>query len=208
MFRAFHSIFIADTPPVSEGLVRGLDEGSELSAFLNGNSGVSFNGGIYRVLPRDSISVWDGYVTAAFPSYSGYIDCFGVDWLGRIFAVDSRRDEGGMPGVVLFEPGTGDSFDVPGNIITFHNDVLLNRSEAALAESFYKMWIGNGGPAPRVDQCIGYKRPLFLGGEDELSNLEVADLDVYWNLASQLIQRVRNLPVGTPIGNISINDSN
>lgn len=207
MFSAFDSVFHADSSKPLGGQGAGIGEYSELKDFFSRYGGVSFNNGIYRAFDEDSVSLWNGYVTTAFPSYSGQINCFGVDWLGRIFALDVRRKELGLPGVVLFEPGTGDSFEVPGNIVSFHNDVLLNRSEAALAESFFGKWIANGGPAPKIDQCIGYKRPLFLGGADEVSNLEVVGLEVYWGLSSQLIERVRDLPVGTSIGNVILKES-
>jgi hypothetical protein len=131
-----------------------------------------------------------------------------VDWLGRIFAVDPQRSEEDLPGVVLYEPGTGDSFEIPGNIFTFHNRVLIDQAEAALAESFYRNWIEAGGAAPLIHQCIGYKRPLFLGGQDHIQNQELSDMDVYWHLLSQLIERTRGLPEGTPIGPITLTDPN
>ncbi|WP_313623361.1 T6SS immunity protein Tdi1 domain-containing protein [Achromobacter sp.] len=91
-------------------------------------------------------------------------------------------------------------------MFTFHNGVLLNLSEAALAENFFKKWIASGGCAPRFDQCVGYKLPLFLGGKDDISNLELSDLDVYSCVSSQLIARTRGLPVGTAIGAITLKD--
>ncbi|MCP2517553.1 MAG: T6SS immunity protein Tdi1 domain-containing protein [Achromobacter mucicolens] len=51
-----------------------------------------------------------------------------------------------------------------------------------------------------------YGIPLFLGGQDEVSNLELSDLDVYWHLLSQLIRQTRGLPAGTPIGPITLTD--
>ncbi|CAE6797130.1 hypothetical protein R75461_05007 [Paraburkholderia nemoris] len=50
-----------------------------------------------------------------------------------------------------------------------------------------------------VSQCVGYKRPLFLGGADELHNLELTDLDVYWTLSSQMIAQLSGVPTGTSV---------
>jgi hypothetical protein len=41
-----------------------------------------------------------------------------------------------------------------------------------------------------VTECIGYRVPLFLGGSDTVENLEKVDLDVYWHLHGQLIQKI------------------
>lgn len=42
-------------------------------------------------------------------------------------------------------------------------------------------------PAPvNFDECVGYKIPLFLGGDDHIGNLQSTDLDVYWTLTGRL----------------------
>lgn len=70
--------------------------------------------------------------------------------------------------------------------------------DAALAVEFHKQWLESGGSAPRYEQCIGYKKPLFLGGTDGIDNLEVSDLDVYWHLMGQLIAYAKGAAPGTP----------
>jgi len=45
---------------------------------------------------------------------------------------------------------------------------------------------------------MGYRKPLFLGGSDEVENLEVSDLDVYWHIMGQIIRKTKGLPQGTP----------
>jgi hypothetical protein len=37
------------------------------------------------------------------------------------------------------------------------------------------------------NKCVGYKVPLFLGGEDEISNLDELDMEVYWSIIGQLM---------------------
>jgi len=206
MFEAFDAAYRPDAPtlmPESGGRV-GVT--FELQMFVDRYGGRSFNNGIYRALSTESAAQSSEYVVHAYPAYSGHIICFGVDWLGRIFALDARRLEQGSPGVVMFEPGTGDCFTVPCNIVTFHNSELVQYAEDVLAESYYKTWLANGGQEPLFNQCVGYKRPLFLGGQDEVSNLELSDLDVYWHLLSQLVRHTRGLPDGTPIGPITLTD--
>jgi hypothetical protein len=99
----------------------------------------------------------------------------------------------------MFEPGTGEVLDVPANIRTFHDDELIGFGETALASNLHKEWLANGGAQPAYVECIGFKKPLFLGGSDDLENFELSDLDVYWHLMGQLILKTRHLPPGTRV---------
>lgn len=202
MFERFVSAYRSDLPLRGE-----IDESSNstVNEFLKNLGGYGFNNGIYRLFSPSSLEAWDALVSRAFPEFRTHIRCFGVDWLGRVFALDGRRLVGNAPGVVMFEPGTGEALEVPCNIVTFHEEELIDYREEALAESFYLQWISSGGRVPLVGQCVGYKRPLFLGGSDLIENLEISDLDVYWEISAEVIRQARNSPMGSAIGNISIN---
>ena len=161
--------------------------------------GASFQDGLYRIIHPAELDEWQERICSALPEFEGRITCFGFDWLGSTFAIDSGRLEDGQNGVVMFEPGTGEALEIPANLVTFHDSGLLEFGEAALAISFYEKWRASGGAAPNYDQCIGYKKPLFLGGSDEVDNLEPSDLDVYWHIIGQLIRKTKGLPEGTPV---------
>lgn len=161
--------------------------------------GTSFENGLYRVIRASDVGEWNARVAAAFPEFSERITCFGFDWLGRVFAVDPKRSEGGQSGVIMFEPGTGEALEIPCNIGSFHDEEIIEYGDAALASDFHKRWSANGGSAPQYRQCVGYKKPLFLGGTDELGNLELSDIDVYWHLLGQLILKTKGLPPGVPV---------
>jgi len=89
----------------------------------------------------------------------------------------------------MLEPGTGEALEIPCNLLTFHDDELIHHAEEALAAGFYAQWLDEGGAMPRYDQCVGYKRPLYLGGNDGVENVELSDLDVHWSLSGQLIEK-------------------
>ncbi|RJF80850.1 DUF1851 domain-containing protein [Oleomonas cavernae] len=161
--------------------------------------GGSFERGLYRVIRASDVNAWNARVAVAFPHFGGRITCFGFDWLGRVFAVDPERSEGGQPGVVMLEPGTGEALEMPCNIASFHDEELIEYKDAALASDFHQRWLDSGGVAPQYVQCVGYKKPLFLGGADELNNLELSGIDVYWHLVGQLIAKSKGLLPGTPI---------
>lgn len=177
---------------------------SGFRAFFESYSGSSFNNGLYRIHLANQIDHWNHILAEAFPEFAKRLCCFGYDWLGRQFAVDNGRVENSEPLVLMLEPGTGEVLEIPVNFVTFHDDELVSYTNEVLAYDFYREWLSSGNEAPNIQQCVGYKKPLFLGGADEINNLELMDLEVYWGLSSQLISKVRGLPPGTPIDNISI----
>jgi hypothetical protein len=165
-----------------------------LKDFIQLLGGSSFSRGLYRVILESEKHEWDLTASKAFPAFGNRLTCFAYDWLGRIFALDPGRLVDGLPGVVMLEPGTGDALEIPCHLSSFHDEELIEFRDAALAAEFYENWLSQGGPAPSYSQCIGYLRPLFLSGKDEVANLGVSDLDVYWEIASQLILKVRGIP--------------
>jgi len=200
MYEIFLSSFEPDfVGPCKDNTARDPTDKSDHEVFLSCFSGTSFNGGLYRIINENDLDLWNNRVLFAFPQFEKRILCFAYDWLGSVFATDSGRLVNGNHGVLMFEPGTGKALNIPSDIQSFHDEGLIEFGEAALGISFFKGWLASGGMPPRFDQCIGYKKPLFLGGEDDIENLEVSDLDVYWHLMGQLIRKTRGLTEGTNI---------
>ncbi|WP_431278627.1 T6SS immunity protein Tdi1 domain-containing protein [Leifsonia poae] len=54
------------------------------------------------------------------------------------------------------------------------------------------------------DECVGYEVPLFLGGGDEIDNLQVADMEVYWTLTGQLRVATHDLRPGRSVSEIGM----
>lgn len=162
--------------------------------------------GAYRLHRAEDVRRFTELAKEAFPNYADRITCFGVDWLGRQFATDASRIAGGQPQVLLLEPGTGEALEVPVGYEGFHASELVEAADAAVAYGFFRQWLNSGGVCPSYGQCIGYKQPLFLGGADDVANLELADLDVYWSLSAQLLAHARGLPVGAKIGRVTLAD--
>jgi hypothetical protein len=170
-------------------------------------AGCTFENGLYRLRDNRSGPVVAALLAAAFPGYAQRAHPFGYDWLGSQFALDERRVEGGEALVLILEPGTGEALEVPLSFVQFHEQ-LDDLREAALAATFFAEWAAaNPASVPlKHSDCVGYRVPLFLNGQDVIDNLEVSDLDVYWTICGQLRQKTRNLPAGTPIRGVEIED--
>ena len=69
--------------------------------------------GLYRLHTAMSAVAADGLVDAAYPDFEGRIECFGVDWLGRQFSLDSTRGRADDPEVLMFDVGAGEALEIP-----------------------------------------------------------------------------------------------
>ena len=154
-----------------------------MEEFLGYCSGKSFLNGLYRIHYTADIPKWNDIVGKSFPKFAGKIKTFGYDWLGNHFALDMYRNI-----VLLFEPGARGVFNVNADFVNFHNETMLEYTEECLAESYFTDWYeANNKYKLLHSECVEYKVPLFLNGREELDNLEVSDMEVYWEIMMPLI---------------------
>jgi hypothetical protein len=126
-------------------------------------------------------------IAEAFPTFADRVLPFATDWLGRAYAIDLDRQRNDEPLVLQLDPATGETLEVPATLTTFHDVELVDYPEDAIALTYYGEWRES---APKTtlnqDSCVGFRIPLFLGGSDDLANLEVTDLNVHWSLSAQI----------------------
>ena len=186
-----------------------LDVDGDFISCINALGGKTFNDGLYRVFRADQV-VWSTKMMEAIvPALKNKIKVFGYDWLGRCFATDSDRVKDGHNQILLIEPGAGEAMEIPSDITGFHNEILIEYTNSALADKFYHEWrkfeSNQGGIEP--DQCVGYRIPLFMRGSDTVDNLELSDLEVYLDICGQLRAQTINLKEGQVIGEVRITES-
>ena len=100
----------------------------------------------------------------------------------------------------MFDYSTGDYFELESSLENFFNIELVNYLDDTLdAKTFSKIKKNIS-----FEQCLAYKKPLFLGGKDTIENLEITDMEVDWDLNYQIIQEIKKLPKSTLIGKINI----
>ena len=156
-----------------------LDSVEEFHKELDGKS---FLNGMYRLFRKDQLSKWTQIVESSFPAYRGTIEVFGFDWLGQIFAINKNTQT-----VLWFQPGTGEVLDIPDDFISFHEVEIIEYPEDALVSRYFDLWFKQNNYILKHNECVGYKVPLYLNGEDALDNLEVSDMEVYWEIMMPLI---------------------
>ena len=172
-------MFVEFAKYVKDEEIEKIESSNEL---LNYVSQRTILNGMYRAFTIENIQKWNSIVEEAFPGYQGRITVFAYDWLGRVFAINRQTNT-----VLLFEPGTGEVLDIPVGIEAFHNEEIAEYNEDRLASGFFDEWFENSKYILKPSECVGYKVPLFLNGEDNISNLEVSDMEVYWGIMAQMI---------------------
>lgn len=157
-------------------------------SFLNAFLGMQFGNGLFTVFREEDIDTWQKKVAEAFPISEERVSLFGYDWLGNCFGI--TKDETNCGKVILFEIGTGEILSTECYFKDFINNEIPFNTDACLASQFYKKWLYNVGKPTKYGRCISYKVPLFMGGQDDITN-EESDMDVYWSILSQLIIKLR-----------------
>jgi hypothetical protein len=148
-------------------------------------AGATFGDGQYRLYEPSEISKWTGVAIVAFPNLDGRIVCFGMNWLGFQFALDVQRDEGGEPLIMMLDPGAGEAVEIPATFVGFHEEILLAHADAILGSDLFEDWCAEGQSPPSAGSCAGCRVPLFLGGADDVSNLELMDAEEYWDRSAR-----------------------
>lgn len=160
--------------------------------------GKSFKQGIFvafdeEEVARATLTIWE-----MFPRLKDRATAFGCDWKGRFFAA-KQADE---VEVTLIEPDTDSIYEIKAGLAEFYNFELVQHHDAALASAFFEEWKSTTSVELHFHQCLGYRVPLFLGGEDVIDNLEIVERQFYAEFCGQLLEKVRNLPEGTPVSEI------
>lgn len=150
--------------------------------FIMNYSKESFGSGLFRVVDFNNLDYFKKLVKNCFNELPDDIRVIGFDWLGRMFVSSSVADEK----IYMCDAGSHEILEIPLGIEKFLNDEVPEYTDELFALNFYKIYISQVGILPSYSQCIGYRQPLFLGGADDISNIEVIDLDVYWNIMSQI----------------------
>lgn len=166
-------------------------------------SGATLDSGFYRFHTPESARTGTQACSRLITGFEGRYYSFAFDWLGREVAVDIRpRPEDGY--VIVVDPGAGEYLKTGCRLSDWHDAVASD--EDPLAGTFYSEWRSQDterGPL-RFDQAVGYKIPLFLGGRDEVGNLEVVPRGLYFELCTQLAHGTRHMSPGETIDQVII----
>jgi hypothetical protein len=190
----------AEQAVVSNKLISSSDD--QIVSLFSECGGYSFNKGLYRIHHPESSLHWSILLADYFPKYKGRIIPFGYDWMGKQFCLDTGRKDY----ILLFDLATAKDFELNQNIVLFHNNDLIYEKEEVLSEQLFDQVLDEFSLKKLAyTECVTHKTPLFLGGKDNVSNYEVSDLEVCWEMQFQIYRQIKDLPEGTKINSIKFN---
>ena len=123
-----------------------------------------------------------------------------VSALGDMFLADAAGR------VHWLDTGTGQLTEVAGSAEEFKR--LMQQRENA-DQWFVPELIGDliaSGLRLGPGQCYSYKKPPVLGGEIQPRNFKPTDLSVHFSVLGQIHQKISELPPGTKISDVRIED--
>ena len=145
--------------------------------FLSYVGGKTFYNNLFTLFSDEDRTKWSLMVEKYFPMYKGTVSAFGHDWQGNVFSIDTRDNN-----VKIFDPVNRESYSTNMSLADFLNDAI-NDANSAFVGLYFEDYVNHGGAREiPYGRCVGYKVPLFLGGKDEVDNLEESDMDVYWTM--------------------------
>ena len=164
------------------GIDDSFDSINLLDGFCKQFSGKAFGDGLFNTFVYEKRAYWGSVIRKYYPSCKDSIEVIGYDWLGRIFATFKGQDC-----VKLFDVGSGEVINIGCSVEKFLNEEIPFYSNDCLSHQFFDEWKKVNKKGIPYSSCVGYKVPLFLGGKDVVSNLEISDMDVYWNIVGPLL---------------------
>lgn len=159
--------------------------------------GDTLNKGLYRIHSFRSSVKWSLLLGEYFMGYQGEIYPFGFDWMGRQFCINKENNI-----IFMFDPATLEDFKMEMSLSLFHKEELANGMLAP--EYFEQVLLFCSVRAIDFNECLGYKRPFFLGGKDVVENFQKQDLEVYWHMHSEMYNQAKDLPDRTKIEKVKI----
>ena len=106
--KAFDVVYSRIDEGISASVAADALENTEVRQLIVGYGGTCYEEGLYRIFNVEDARRWTETIRRFFSAESGGVEAFGRDWQGNVFGY--RRE--GTPCVFLFQPGTGDVFEV------------------------------------------------------------------------------------------------
>lgn len=150
--------------------------------FIKIYDGKTFDNGLFRVIKYEDVDKWKEILGATFIELQNDILPFAYDWLGRFFISIMQN---GNDIIYLADIGADELLEIPCGFLEFIEEEIPENANACLAIDFFEEWLDNNRYEIPYKKCVGYKTPLFIGGDDDLDNLELMDLEVYWITLSE-----------------------
>lgn len=138
----------------------------------------------------------------AFTDQAQGLIVFATDWQSRHFAAGTLPN--GQTAVWEADISTG-LLEPIATVTDFLTLITTDRKAPKLFNEtlFGRFCAQNRLLGLEFQQCASYKVPPMLGGNEDLDNRDLTYNTVHWTMFGQIYQKVKDLPDGTPITEIT-----
>lgn len=158
---------------------------------INELGGISFNKGLFRIHTFEYVFKWTKLLKDYFKEEISDFDlvCFASNWQGNMYCVNALNSK-----IIYFDPATVEFFEAEFSIEDFFNEVLVDDEYDIIFEDYF-VEAKNIKKFDFIDydKSIGHIIYLHLGGEDQVSNLEIVDTEVLWSLQIEVANRINEI---------------
>ena len=154
--------------------------------------GTTFSNGLLRIHTFESSNKWTDLLTNKYyKEFSGKLYCFAFNWQGCMFCINSSNTE-----LFIFDPATCEYFSLENaNIEDFFNSIIFDYDDETFITDYFNETLQHLEMNQiEFKNSFGHRKPLFLGGIDDVENYEVIDTEVLWDLQIQIAENINEIP--------------
>jgi hypothetical protein len=153
--------------------------------------GCIFNNGLFKIHTFGYVDKWTALLSEYFREEINPFDmiCFASNWQGCMYCIDKENSK-----ITYFDPATCEFFSADSSLQCFFGEILVSGEYDVIFEDyFYEAFEYLNLKNLEYENSLGHKIYLHLGGEDDVSNLEVVDTDVLWDLQIQMAESINEI---------------
>jgi outer membrane protein assembly factor BamB len=159
--------------------------------FISKYGGYVFDNGLFKIHTFDYVDKWTASLAEYFREEINPFDmiCFASNWQGCMYCVDKKNST-----ITYFDPATCEFFSADASLKLFFDDILVSGEYDIIFEDYFNEAFEYLKLKDlEYDNSLGHKIYLHLGGTDDVSNLEVVNTDVLWDLQIQITESVNEI---------------
>ncbi|MDR2924360.1 MAG: hypothetical protein LBU76_00100 [Azoarcus sp.] len=150
-----------------------------------------YNNGLLKIHTFDYVKKWTSLLAEYFKEEVKPFNmcCFASNWQGNMCCIDKNNKR-----ISYFDPATCEIFSADISIEQFFNKTLTDGEYDIIFEEYFnEAYKYMKIKTLNYENSVGHKQYLHLGGEDDVSNFEITNTEVLWELQMQVCEKINKI---------------